>query len=294
MSAPISPPRTVREVLAAAAGWLAGRGVDADDARLDAELLLAHTLRTRRLNLYLDHDRPLSEDERAGFRALMRRRGEGREPVAYLLGERGFYGLVLEVGPGVLVPRPETEHVVEVGLEALRALGADARPRFVDVGTGSGCIALALAKEHPTARGLGIDRSREALAVAARNVARLGLGERVLLARGDLLSAVAAASVDLVVSNPPYITPDEAHLLAPEVARWEPRAALFDAPGLPLTAALARAARAVLRPGGVLAVETGAGKAELVSGQLASAGFEAVRAVKDLAGIERVVVGRLA
>lgn len=288
----VKPPTSVRDVLAAAAGWLAGRGVEPDDARLDAELLLARTLKSRRLDLYLDHDRPLTEDERAAFRGLMRRRGEGREPVAYLLGERGFYGLVLEVGPGVLVPRPETEHVVEVGLEALRALGPEARPRFVDVGTGSGCIALALAKEHPAAWGLALDRSPEALVVAARNVARLGLGDRVTLARGDLLSAVGDARVDLVVSNPPYVTPDEASLLAPEVARWEPRGALFDAPGLPLTAALARAARAALRPGGVLVVETGVGKAELVSDQLARAGFEGVRTVKDLAGIERVVTGR--
>lgn len=280
-------PRHVRDILAAAAGWLQDKGVD--EARLDAELLLAHVLGLRRLDLYLDHDRPLTEDERARFRALMRRRGEQREPVAYLLRERGFYGLVLEVGPGVLVPRPETEHLVEVGLAALRARG-DA-PRFVDVGTGSGCVALALAKEHPPARGLGVDRSPEALAIAARNVARLGLGARVGLARGDLLAAVAPASVDLVASNPPYITPDEVAALAPEVARWEPRLALFDAADLPLTATLARQARRALRPGGTLAIETGAGKAPLVARHLADAGFGEVRAVKDLGDIERVVVG---
>lgn len=283
-------PRTVRDVLAAAAGWLAERGLEADEARLDVELLLARTLELRRLDLYLDHDRPLSEDERARFRALMRRRGEGREPVAYLLGERGFYGLTLAVGPGALVPRPETEHLVEVGLEALRAGGE--RPAFVDVGTGSGCVALALLHELPAVRGVAVDRSAEALRWAAKNARALSLAERLALVQGDLLGPVADASVDLVVSNPPYITPDEERLLAPEVARWEPRGALFDAPGLPLTASLARQAARALRPGGTLAVETGQGKAPLVAEQLAAAGFRDVRAVKDLAGIERIVVGR--
>jgi release factor glutamine methyltransferase len=159
------------------------------------------------------------------------------------------------------------------------------------VGTGSGCIALALAKEHPAARGVGIDRAADALRIAARNVAKLGLGERVALARGDLLSAVGPASLDLVVSNPPYVTPDEVGLLAPEVARWEPPTALFDAAELPLTAALARQARAALRPGGVLAVETGAGKAPHVAALLEAAGLRGLRTVKELAGIERVVVG---
>ncbi|MCO5165566.1 MAG: peptide chain release factor N(5)-glutamine methyltransferase [Planctomycetes bacterium] len=280
----------MREVLAAAAGWLAARGVAQDEARLDAELLLARVLEVRRLDLYLDHDRPLDEAERGRFRALMRRRGEGREPVAYLLGERGFYGLTLAVGPGVLVPRPETEHLVEVGLETLRAAGA--RPTFVDVGTGSGCVALALLREHAPARGLGVDRSAEALAFAARNARDLGLAGRLTLLRGDLLTGLADASLDLVVSNPPYVTPDERGLLAPEVARWEPPGALFDAPGLPLTAALARQARAALRPGGTLAVETGQGKADLVRGLLEREGFGEVRAVNDLAGVERVVVGR--
>lgn len=283
-------PRSVRDVLAAASGWLARQGVDGDDARLETELLLARALELRRLDLYLDHDRPLSEDERARFRALMRRRGEGREPVAYLLGERGFYGLTLAVGPGALVPRPETEHLVEVGLEALRARGE--RPTFVDVGTGSGCVALALLHELPAARGLGVDRSPRALSWAAKNARALGLGERLGLVRADLLGPIAAASLDLVVSNPPYVTPDEERLLAPEVLRWEPRSALFDAPGLPLTAALARAARRALRPGGTLAVETGQGKAPLVTAHLTEAGLEDVRAVNDLAGIQRVVVGR--
>lgn len=281
-------PTRVRELLATAAAWLAAQGVD--DARLDTELLLAHTLGLRRLDLYLDHDRPLTPDERARFRELMRRRGSERAPVAYLVGRRGFRGLELEVGPGALVPRPETEHLVEVGLEHLRARGG--RGRVVDVGTGSGCVALAVAAEAPEARVVGVDRSAAALGWAARNARRLALTGRVALVRGDLLAAVGPATVDVVLSNPPYVTPDEARDLAPEVARHEPREALFDAEGLPLTLALARQARAALTPGGLLAVETGAGRADLVERHLRAAGLVDPARVRDLAGIERIVLAR--
>ncbi|MCW8140613.1 MAG: peptide chain release factor N(5)-glutamine methyltransferase, partial [Planctomycetota bacterium] len=161
----------MRDVLAAAAGWLAGRGVADDEARLDAELLLAHTLRLRRLDLYLDHDRPLDEAERERFRGLMRRRGEGREPVAYLLGERGFYGLTLAVGPGVLVPRPETEALVEV---ALAALPAEGPASVLDLCTGSGAIAVSVALGRPGTRVVATDVSEEALLVARANAEKLG------------------------------------------------------------------------------------------------------------------------
>lgn len=283
-------PTSVRELLATATAWLAEQGVG--EARLDTELLLAHVLGIKRLQLYLDHDRPLTEPERDRFRALMKRRG-AREPVAYLLGTRGFHGIELQVGPGALVPRPETEHLVELGLERVKALGGPNGEglRVVDVGTGTGCIALALLAAAPGATAIGIDRSKDALAWAARNRGALPAGARLSLVRGDLLGPIATGSVDLVLSNPPYITPDEAQALAPEVARWEPRAALFDDHGLPLTAALVRGARRALRPGGLLAVETGAGKAPLVEEQLRAAGFVGLRRVADLAGIERVVAG---
>lgn len=284
-------PTRVRELLDVASRWLAERGVD--EARLGTEHLLARVLGCRRLDLYLDHDRPLSEEQRAAFRALMRRRG-AREPLAYILGERGFYGLDLQVGPGVLVPRPETEHLVEGGLIELgRVLPARPSPVLADVGTGSGCVALALLSHCPAATALGIDRSAAALQFAAGNAARLGLSARLRLVRGDLLGAVAPGSLDLVVSNPPYVTEDEVPLLAPEVLDHEPREALFDAPGLPLTARLALEARRALRPGGALLVETGFDKAPLVRELLARAGLVELSTIPDLAGIERVVVGRV-
>jgi len=278
-------PTTVRSLLPVASAWLQGQGCD--EARLDTECLLAHVLGCRRLDLYLDHDRPLGEDELTGFRALMRRRG-AREPLAYLLGTRGFHGLELQVEPGVLIPRPETEHLVEVALEAL---SAEPFPIFADVGTGSGCVALALLAGHTGARGLGLDLSPAALRVAAANAARLELRDRLQLARGDLLGAVAPGSLHLVASNPPYITPDEQHLLAPEVRDHEPREALFDAPGLPLTRRLAEQAAQALRPGGTLALETGYTKGPEVRALFAAAGFADVRGVQDLSGVERVIVG---
>lgn len=287
-------PTRVRELLASASDWLAAQGVP--DARLDTELLLAHVLGIARLGLYLDHDRPLTVPERDRFRGLMRRRGAEREPVAYLVGKRGFHGIELEVGPGCLVPRPETEHLVELALEELAAR-AKSGLRVVDVGTGSGCIALAVAAAAPTARVTGVDRSPAALGWALKNARRLAPADlasgRVSFVRGDLLGPLAPGSVDLVLSNPPYITPDEVPALAPDVIRHEPREALVDQGGLPLTAALARAARAALVPGGLVAIETGAGKAELVERHLLAAGFVEPRRVKDLSDLERIVAARV-
>lgn len=297
MTVDTAKPQTIREVMSVAGGWLTERGIE--EARLDTEVLLAHALGVPRLSLYLDHDRPLRPEELGRFRSLMKRRA-AREPVAYIVGQRGFFGLDLEVGPGVLVPRPETEHLVEVGFEELkRIVGAGrAAPRFVDVGTGSGCVALALVSEAkkgavaPDLSGLMSDVSAEALAIAGRNAAACGLARQVSLLRGHLLAAVADGSLDLVLSNPPYVTPAEESLLAPEILDHEPRGALFDAEGLPLTAALVRDAARVLRPGGALALETGFDKADLVASFFEAAGFREVRRVRDLGGHERVVVGR--
>ncbi|MGE0707536.1 MAG: peptide chain release factor N(5)-glutamine methyltransferase [Planctomycetota bacterium] len=287
----MTKPQTIRDLLPVASGWLAEQG--AEEARLDTELLLAHVLGIKRLALYLDHDRPLTAAQLQAFRALMRRRGERREPVAYILGERAFHGLDLEVDRHVLIPRQDTETLVEVGLEELERLaGERLAPRFCDVGTGSGCVALALARGCPDARGFACDRSGPALAVARRNAERLGLSPQVRMFQGDLLGAVRPESLDLVVSNPPYVLESERGLLAPEVLQHEPHAALFDAEGLPLTRRLAAEAWRALRPSGALAVETGFDKAPLVAGFLAAAGFVEVRRVTDLGGVERVVVGR--
>jgi release factor glutamine methyltransferase len=288
---------TVRSVLELAAKWLVAKGVD--DARLEAELLLAHALKVKRLDLYLDRDRPLVEAELAPFRELLKRRA-AREPLAYLTGAREFYTISFEVTPDVLIPRPETEHLVDAAREELARIAAT-RPgptRFADVGTGSGCVAVAVLRHVADATALAIDVSEPALAVARRNAERAGVLARIELAKGDLLApareriAAGAPRLDLVVSNPPYIAPEEKPSLSPEVLR-EPAHALFDASGdLPLTRRLALEARDALAPGGALAVETGAGRADVVRAHLAEAGFADIRTVKDLAGIERVVVGR--
>ncbi|RMG14395.1 MAG: peptide chain release factor N(5)-glutamine methyltransferase [Planctomycetota bacterium] len=343
-------PTTVRELLRVSAAWLAEQGIESAD--LEAQLLLAEALGCRRIDLFMDHDRPLAPEERDRFRALARRRGQAREPLAYILGRREFFGFEFRVGPAVLVPRPESEHLVEAALEELdrRSLrrerfdgelphsadeahpegesgegsesGARPRPeaaaradapspteidaaggkagaaaapspvRVADVGAGSGCIGIALARLRPEAQVLACDRSAAALAVARENAAALGVAERVRLVHGDLLSFVAAGTLDLVLSNPPYVGEDEVELLSPEVRAHEPREALFDRPGLPLTQRLVEQAHEALAPGGLLAVETGQGSAERVAAFFASAGFAKVRTLRDLAGIERVVLGR--
>ena len=283
---------TSRSVLKLAAEWLVKKGIDSP--RLDAELLLAHALRVKRLDLYLDMDRPLSEAELEPFRAALRRR-VAREPLAYIAGEREFYGLAFEVTKDVLVPRPETEHLVAVALEEVER-GAR---RFCDVGTGSGCVAVSILKksggpgaEPPNERrvtGTATDVSEAALSVARRNVARHGV--TLELVRGDLLEGVAGP-LDLVVSNPPYVLPSERAGLDPELG-FEPQGALFDTgEDLPTTRRLAEQAREKLKPGGLLAVETGAGRAALVRAHLEAAGFVEIDFVKDLAGHERIVRGR--
>lgn len=281
-------PTNVRGILPVATAWLAERGVP--EARLDTELLLAHVLGIPRLHLYTDHDRPLIPAELSALRALMRRRGEGREPVAYLLGERGFHGLDLKVGPGVLIPRPDSEVLVDVGVAFVQTRPEEAL-RFADVGTGSGCIALALAKACPTVTGVALDRSLEALRIAAENRTRTGLAGQVQLVQGDLLGPLAEGSLDLVLSNPPYVLESERELMTPDVLAHEPPSALFDAEGLPLTKRLVEEAWRALRPGGLLAVETGFDKAPLVESFFADAGFCELRRERDLGDIERVVVG---
>ncbi|MEZ0229497.1 MAG: peptide chain release factor N(5)-glutamine methyltransferase [Planctomycetota bacterium] len=274
---------TTRSVLKLAAEWLEKKGADAP--RLDAELLLASVLKKKRLDLYLDHDRPLTEGELEPFRALLRRRA-AREPIAYILGEREFFGLAFEVTRDVLVPRPDTEHLVVVAQEAVDK-GAKV---FADVGTGSGCVAISLMKHRDGLQGFATDTSSAALAVAKKNVEKHGV-VGLELVECDLLEKVPGP-LDLIVSNPPYVLPSEKGSLEPELS-FEPASALFDtAEDLPTTRRLAEQARERLATGGTLAVETGAKTGELVRAILARAGFSEVRAVKDLDGHERVIVGR--
>lgn len=272
---------TLGEVLRRSSDHLAAKGFETP--RLDAELLLARALGLTRIELYMQFDRPLAEAELAACRELVARRAR-HEPVAYILGEWGFRRLTLTVDRRALIPRPETEVVVERCLALLHGVEA---PAVLDVGTGSGAIALALADEQPGARVAAIDASAEALALAAENAARTGLD--VSLARHDLFAGLPGGPYDLVVSNPPYVEPEELAGLQPDVREWEPHEALV---GVGATGAVARAALAVLRPGGALVLEAAEGRAGEVAALLGELGYAEVRITSDLAGRERVVEGR--
>ncbi len=253
--------------------------------RLDAQLLLADVLARDRVFLYTHFDQPLGPDELARFRALIQRR-LGGEPVAYLVGKKEFRSLELAVDARVLVPRPDTETTVDA---ALALLPAGEGGRVVDVGTGSGAIALALKKERPALEVLAVERSPDAAAVARANAERLGLAIEVV--EGDLLAPVAArAPFGLIVSNPPYIPSAQVATLAPEV-RKEPIAALDGgADGLEVIRRLVAAAPPLLVPGGALVLEVGAGQASAVAALIAADGrYDAATITRDLAGIERVV-----
>jgi release factor glutamine methyltransferase len=261
---------TVREALRVAERELAAAGVDTP--RVDAELLLAHVLGTSRSGVYGRADAEVP----ATWQVLLGRRVE-REPLAYVLGEWGFRRLALKTDARALVPRPETELVVERCLELLR--GEDA-PRVLDVGTGTGAIALAIKDEHPGAVVTAVDTSSDAVALARENAARLRLEVNVREGGFD----AAAEGWDLVVSNPPYVTPEEWDSLQAEIREWEPRAALV---GVGLHEELARVADTRL-----LVVEVGRCQADDVAATLTSLGYTDVRVTPDLADIPRVVEGR--
>ena len=271
---------TLGEVLKRAAGHLEKTS---ETGRLDAELLLAHALGRTRIELYTDFDRPLTDAELAGYRTLVARRAK-REPVAYILGEWGFRRLTLAVDHRALIPRPETEIVVERCLARLRDVEA---PRVLDVGTGTGAIALALADELPGARVTAIDVSVDALALALENVARTGLDVELL--EHDLHAGLPAGPWDLVVSNPPYVEPEELDALMPDVRDFEPHLALV---GRGITEAIGRAALAELVAGGWLVLEVGDGQASETVALLEGLGYLDGRITPDLAGRDRVVEGR--
>ena len=273
---------TARELLSSAAEELARAGCPSP--LVDAEWLLAQVLGVTRTDLYGDGNRPFEPEKERRFRELVARRAR-REPLAYVLGEWGFRGLTLQVDARVLVPRPETEAVVGRCLALLAGLD---EPRVLDVGVGSGAIALAIAEELPTAFVVATDNSPGALAVAAENRARAGLAERVELVQGELLAG-QDGPFELIVANPPYIEPDELDGLEPEVAEYEPRQALV-ASGA--TEAIADEARSRLTPDGALVLETGDGKAEAVADLFRRLGYEEVSIGQDLSGRERIVDGR--
>jgi release factor glutamine methyltransferase len=261
---------------------------------LNAELLLRFTLKCDRAYLFAHPERELTADENARYEAVLGERARG-VPAQYITGHQEFWGMDLIVTPAVLIPRPETEHLIETVLDVARVGGQECPPhtspfRIVDVGTGSGCIALALAKEFPDAEIVATDISSAALEIAQANAARFQFEERIQFLQADLLEGLSAP-FDLVVSNPPYVGESDEDQVQLEVRKFEPRNAVFAGPtGIEVIARLIPQANAALRPGGWLVLE--------ISGSIASPivklleGWDDVRIIPDLQSIPRVVMAR--
>jgi release factor glutamine methyltransferase len=273
---------TVRALLTWARDWLAKKGVESP--RLDAELLLAHALSCSRTKLYVDFDKPLSAEELARVKPLLQRRAQ-REPVAYILGVREFYGRPFRVGPGVFIPRPETELLVQLAVEAIAP-----EARVLDLCAGSGAVGVSIAAELPAARADLVESSPQAAAAARENAEALAPG-RVRVFEGDLFEALPErAQYDAVVANPPYVPEKDRARLAPEILAHEPHQALFaDDGGLAVIRRIVAGAGAWLVPGGLLGVEIDPSQAAQVRELFSHQGFVNVRIVKDLAGLDRHV-----
>jgi release factor glutamine methyltransferase len=259
------------------------------EARLQAELLLRHALGCSRESLLARLHESVPGEATGHFFQLVERR-RGRVPIQYIIGNQEFYGIDFRVTPAVLIPRPETEGVVE---QAARELENEGAPRIADIGCGSGCITIALAQTLGDAELVAIDLSPAALAIARDNALRHGVEARVEFVESDLLDSVADAELDAVVSNPPYIPDDELAGLEPEVMEHEPRDALAGgADGLSVIRRLVPQAHRALKPGGVLVMEIGHGQSDAVEALVRRAEMKFERIVADLAGIPRVLVAR--
>lgn len=281
-------PWTIGRLLTWTTDYLKKSG--AENPRLDAEVLLAEARGTQRIGLYTLFDEVVADDIRAKFREFVKRRAEGM-PVAYIVGHKEFYSLALKVTPDVLIPRPETEHAVIVVLDLLKGL-ASAAPRVADVGTGSGCIAVAIAKHAPAAQVTAVDISPAALEIARQNAATHGVSERITFVQSDLLASFPPEpSLDIIVSNPPYVTEREWTDLPHGVRDYEPKLALVGGgTGLELTARLVAQAAERLVPGGWLVLEIHSGLAQQTEALLTAGGqFQQISTSKDLAQLPRVV-----
>jgi len=264
--------------------------VGIESARLDAEVLLAHSLKVERMGLYVDFEKPVFAEARDRFRDLVKRRAQERVPVSLLLGKREFWSLEFKVTSDVLTPRPETETLVEAGLSKLPDV--DSTARILDLGTGSGAIALSFAMERPQAEITATDLSNAALKIAKENADQLHIGERVRFVEGDLFEPVAAERFDLIVSNPPYVARDGAESLPPELAH-EPEMALFaGGDGLDVIKRLIEGAGEHLSPGGWLMIEHSPEQVESIEQALTRAGFSELERRFDLAQNPRVVGAR--
>ncbi len=278
---------TLLEIIKRTTDFFAGKGIDSP--RLNAELLVGHALGLKRMQLYLQFERPMTEPELETIRPLVRRRGQ-QEPLQYVLGETEFCGLRLKVDRRALIPRPETEQLVE------KAVAACATPpgRILDLGTGSGAIALALAKQYPLARVTGVDASNEALELARENAARVAPERPIEFVQSDWFSALASEElVQLIVANPPYLSSEETAATAAEVRGFEPLTALTAAEeGLGDLRRIIADARRFLDENGVLALETGIHQHAALRGFATAAGYSQIESHPDLAGRDRFVVLR--
>jgi release factor glutamine methyltransferase len=275
---------TVLEVLQSTTAYFKKR--DIESPRLNAEHLLAHTLGRKRIELYLEFERPLTEAELAPLRELVRRRGQG-EPLQHLLGTVEFAGRIFLCDQRALVPRPETEQLVEL----LKSQITDPKSQILDVGTGSGVIALTLTAQFPNAEVKAVDISDEALALARENAARLGLQERVRFAKGNLLAEVDGA-FDLIVANLPYVANGDRSTLSREVLH-DPAVAVFGGDrGDELVRELISAAGDRLRPGGMLALEIGIGQADGLATLLTEKNYHDIASIRDYCGVTRFLFGR--
>ncbi|MEZ4459310.1 MAG: peptide chain release factor N(5)-glutamine methyltransferase [bacterium] len=261
-----------------------------ESPKLEAELLLSHVLKLNRVQLYMHWDRPLVPSELEAYRAVVKRRAM-KEPVAYITGERAFWTIELKCDARALIPRNDTETLVE---KALDVLGKDSAATVVDVGTGTGVVGLTLAKERPALAVTLVDISDDALALAAENTEALGLTDRVTLLKSDVLAAVPGP-VDLIVSNPPYIAESETDVMGEDVLKFEPKLALFAGKdGLDVIRRLVVESYDRLKPGGHLLFEIGYRQGVAAAALTSEAGFANVRVFKDLGGNDRVVCGQRA
>jgi release factor glutamine methyltransferase len=267
-----------------------------DQPRPDAEILLSHTLGMARVDLYVQYDRPMELGELKAFKGLIQRRLQ-REPVAYIVGEKGFWSLDLQVSRDVLIPRPETEILVEAALSIIPSYVLGKPLRILDLGTGSGAIALALASERPGHRFYGVDRSQRALHVALNNARKYGMDGSIALFQGSWFDAVrdGGSCFDVIVSNPPYIPTDDLETLPPEISQYEPRQALDGGPeGLDAIRLIIDKAATYTSPGGWLLLEIGCEQGAAVESLMSdTTQYVDVTVVKDYRGLDRVVRARV-
>ncbi len=276
---------TILKVLQWTTSYFAGKGMA--QPRADAEVLLAHVLGVERIQLYLNFEKPLGAGELAKFREFVKRRA-AFEPTQYIVGKQEFWSLEFELSPAVLIPRPETEILVEKAL----ALAGEEPALVLDIGTGSGAIAVALAHERPQVRVIATDKSFAAIRVARKNALRHGVADRVSFAAMDLMDALAPEHrFDIVVSNPPYVSETEFLDLAPEIANYEPHGALRGggAQGLSVVRRILEGFRNILKPGGSLLVEIGHDQAEVLDSEFSGASLEKFEFIRDYSGIKRVL-----